>query len=228
MFQAVTKAARLVAADGGGEVSMSWGLDEFSTETLLDVLMRTRSVVYFAASGDTAGTWYPCTSPNVVCVGGTVDSRNPVNGRFQGSAAWTDTGGGTSPYEPRPAYQNGIANLVGTKRGVPDISGVADPSTGVWIYNASWGGWTIWGGTSVATPINAGIANSLKKFQASSAALLSAIYSSLGTPNAGWADVADGTCGYYQGFKSVKGWDKCTGVGVPRGINNFPLVVVLP
>ena len=109
MFQGVAKAASLVAADGGGEVSMSWGTGEFPTEALYDFKMTTRNVVYLAAAGDAPGTIYPCVSPNVVCVGGTGNSRNVVTGVFQGNVAWSDTGGGISQYEARPAYQNAIS-----------------------------------------------------------------------------------------------------------------------
>ena len=140
LFLAVSRAASLVAGDGGGEVSMSWGAGEFSGETAYDGGMTTAKVVYFAASGDSPGAIYPCTSPNVVCVGGTGNSRNVVTGVFQGYVAWTDTGGGTSLYEARPAYQNALSGIVGAKRGVPDIAAVADPRTGVWVYIAAWAG----------------------------------------------------------------------------------------
>ena len=84
MFQAVTRAAGLVAADGGGEVSMSWGSSEFAAESRYDSAMATARIVYFAAAGDGPGTLYPCTSPYAVCVGGTANSRNAVTGVFQG------------------------------------------------------------------------------------------------------------------------------------------------
>jgi hypothetical protein len=78
MFQAVRTAASLVAGDGGGEVSMSWGSGDFATENIYDSAMATTRVVYFAAAGDGPGTLYPCTSPKAVCVGGTANSRNAV------------------------------------------------------------------------------------------------------------------------------------------------------
>ena len=233
MFQAVTRAAGLVAADGGGEVSMSWGSSEFAAENRYDSAMATARIVYFAAAGDGPGTLYPCTSPNAVCVGGTANSRNAVTGVFQGSLAWEDTGGGTSSYEARPSYQNGIAGIVGARRGVPDIAAIADPRTGVWVYNAGWAGscvansgWCIVGGTSAAAPATAAIVNSAGGFLSSSAAELGLIYSTLGAAGAGWSDVTSGACGFYNGFAAIRGWDPCTGIGVPQGGTSFKVVVM--
>jgi len=62
---------------GVGEVSMSWGGSEFSTEASSDSHFTTPRVVYFAASGDTGGqTIYPGVSPNVVSAGGTTINRD--------------------------------------------------------------------------------------------------------------------------------------------------------
>jgi len=233
MFQAVGKAASLVASDGGGEVSMSWGSSEFASESSFDSAMTTARIVYFAAAGDNPGTLYPCTSPKAVCVGGTANSRNAATGVFQGNLAWEDTGGGTSSYETRPSYQNGIAGIVGGRRGVPDIAAIADPRTGVWVYNAAWAGscvgnsgWCIVGGTSAATPVMAAITNSAGRFLPSSAAELSLIYSTLGAAGAGWSDVTSGACGFYDGFGAIRGWDPCTGIGVPQGATSFKVVIM--
>ena len=219
LFAAVTKAGTLVNAAGGGEVSMSWGGGEYSGETSYDSVMTKANVVYFASSGDSAGTLYPCVSPNVVCVGGTGNSRNPTTGKFQGAVAWVDTGGGISAYEARPSYQGGISGIVGAKRGAPDVAAVADPNTGVWVYNAANGGWLIVGGTSVASPVVAGIANAAGHFAASTSAEQVKIYTALGSPGAGWVDVTSGACGYYDGFFALPGWDYCTGAGTPSGLS---------
>jgi len=64
-------AGNLVASAGGGEVSNSWGGDEFATETSFDSTFTAPGVVYFASSGDQPGVQYPAASPNVVAAGGT-------------------------------------------------------------------------------------------------------------------------------------------------------------
>jgi len=186
LFQAVTVASAQVTENGGmGEVSMSWGGSEFSTEASYDSYFKTAGVVYVAAAGDTGGqTIYPSVSPNVVSAGGTSVNRT-ANGQLSSETTWTDGGGGPSFYEPVPSYQKSVENLVGSKRGSPDLSFDANPNTGVFIYDSTAydgsAGWWIIGGTSVASPSLAGIVNSAASFyhsfQSGSAAELTHIYS---------------------------------------------------
>jgi len=82
LFQAVAVASNLVATNGGGEVSMSWGGGEFTQETLFDASFTTPGVVYVASSGDSPGAVWPSASPNVVSAGGTTISRDPNSGTF--------------------------------------------------------------------------------------------------------------------------------------------------
>ena len=70
LFQAIFVAGNLVATNGGGEVSMSFGSGEFLQETKLDQIFTASGVVYVASAGDNPGTQYPCVSLNVVCAGG--------------------------------------------------------------------------------------------------------------------------------------------------------------
>jgi subtilase family serine protease len=232
LLTAVAVANQCVAANGGGEVSMSWGLGEFSGETALDSYFTQPGVVYFAGAGDGGSLLYPSASPNVVSVGGTSLVRNILPwrgnlGDFQGEAVWNwgsaaGTGAGPSAYEPRPHYQDSIKNIVGSSRGAPDVAAVADPSTGVWIYKT---GWYLVGGTSVATPIWAGIVNAAGRFNRSTAAELAEIYSKpsvLVEASMGFADIESGTCGMGAGgvfdtYLATDGWDFCSGVGSPRG-----------
>jgi subtilase family serine protease len=222
LFAAESKAIALVKAAGGGEVSNSWGGSEFSSETAYDSTFLGTNVVIFASTGDQEGTEYPSVSPNVVAVGGTTLSRRPNTLNAEAETAWEDGGGGLSPYESRPSYQNGISTLVGTHRGVPDVAAVANPRTGVWVYDSYQTGstvashWNIFGGTSVASPLWAGIANHAGHFSASSAAELSLIYTNAANPSY-FRDITYGVCGYYDGWFGVKGWDPCTGNGGPLG-----------
>jgi len=88
----------------------------------MDKFFTTPGVVYFAASGDSGigVDIYPGASPNVVSVGGTSFNRDS-NGNFV-SEVYGGGGGDTSPYEPIPSYQSGIASIVGTHRGYPDVA----------------------------------------------------------------------------------------------------------
>ena len=223
LYAAVAKAIALVQAAGGGEVSMSWGGGEFSTEAKSDAVFAGANVVFFASSGDSDGTIYPSVSPNVIAVGGTTISRNPSTLAFEGEVAWEDTGGGYSVYEARPAFQSGISSVVGAKRGVPDVAAVGNPRTGVWVYNSyenTAGGalyaWNIVGGTSVASPLWAGIVNHAGHFSASTLIEETLIYGSAKTA-ADFRDVTIGTCGYYEGWLAGAGWDPCSGNGAPLG-----------
>jgi kumamolisin len=207
---------------GAGEVTMTWGTDEFSAETALDKYFLGKGVVYFAATGDSPGTIWPSTSPNVVAAGGTTTARGPSSGNLLYEITWADGGGGVSAYEGRPTYQNGISYIVGSGRGVPDVSFDSNPNTGVWVWDSNYfetlgGGWFIVGGTSVATPSLAGIVNSAGHFNASSAAELTSLYANRGN-SADFRDITTGPCGPYSGLNAFPGWDLCTGIGSNIGL----------
>jgi kumamolisin len=213
LFCAVSVANALMA-EGGGMISMSWGGAEWSTESSYDPVFSARNVVYFAATGDSPGTIYPSVSPFVVSAGGTTLSTNGNTGAFEFENSWQDAGGGPASFESRPSYQNGIAYIVGTQRGVPDVAAVANPNTGVWVYNSTMEPpfvWWIVGGTSVAAQTWAGIANSTRRFASSSFAELTNMYSHPFGEN----DITYGTCGVYIAYFAGPGWDFCTGLGSP-------------
>jgi Subtilase family len=126
-------------------VSMSWGdSPEFSGETAYDHDFTTPSghggVTFVAASGDDGEPNYPSTSPNVLAVGGTTLTVD-ADGNFISESAWSDSGGGTSPYE-------------GTNK--PDVAYDADENTGFLVYDSlryqGESGWQVVGGTSAGTP----------------------------------------------------------------------------
>ncbi len=209
-WAAVKLATKLVKAAGGGVVSMSWGDPEWSTENLQDKLFKNKSVVYFASSGDSGlnRSIYPSSSPNVVSVGGTYFNRDH-NGNFVSEQWYTNGGGGDlSPYEPRPAYQDGVQSIVGTQRGYPDISSDFC-CAGIVIE----GGWYSVGGTSWSSPTMAGIVNAAGNKAKGSVAELNMIYNELANPSEYSADFNDITLG---GSSCITGFDKCTGVGSPK------------
>lgn len=221
MYGAVSKAVAVVTAAGGGEITMGWGIPEISEETYGDTLLNIPKIVFFSSIADGGRAQYPAASPNVVAVGGTSISRNPATLDFQTELTWQIATGGMSAYESRPTFQDGIKATVGTSRGVPDVAALANPETGVWIYDSydnTYGGvtypWTIFGGTAVAADLWAGIANNAGSFSANSAAELALIYGNSKSPGSYW-DVTDGGCGPYYGHLATTGWDFCTGNGAP-------------
>lgn len=230
LFAAVQVASNLIVcgkttacpkgSHGKGEVSMSFSGGEYSQESYYDSVFTTPGVVYFAASGDAAGTGYPCVSPNVVCVGGTSDSRSLETGDLIAQIGWSDAGSGVSYYEPIPPYQaahKSVASQLQGYRGVPDISANSNPTTGAWVwttfpYDGTETGWFTVGGTSLATPLMAGMVNSVGNFASSSVEQLTDIYAAQNFVT----DVTYGACNYYSGSFAGPGWDLCTGMGTPK------------
>ncbi len=205
-WAAVQLAGTLVAQNGGGVVSMSFGDAEIPQELSLDQYFTTPGVVYFAAAGDSGlgVSGYPAASPNVVSVGGTYFNRDG-NGNFTSEQYYTGGGGGDiSPYEPRPSYQNGIASIVGNFRGYPDV---ASDFCCTAIYLQGWGSV---GGTSWSSPTFAGIVNAAGSLHQSSLAQLTAMYNDMANPIKYHADFNDITTG---DPRCKIGWDLCTGIG---------------
>jgi len=206
-WQAERVAGKLVAQSGGGVVSNSWGIPEWSQETKFDKNFTTPGVVYFAASGDSGVgvSSHPAASPNVVSVGGTVFNRDS-SGNFV-SETYGGGGGDISPFEPIPSYQSVIKHIVGTKRGYPDVA--ADFCCAP-IYITSQGGWTGVAGTSWSSPTFAGIVNAAGGKQKSTKDELTMIYKEYANKKQYKADFRDITVG---DSACKKGWDLCAGVG---------------
>ena len=207
-WQAVQLAGKLVAQNGGGVVSMSFGDAEISQEKSLDKYFTQSGVVYFAASGDSGigVSTYPGSSANVVSVGGTVFNRDR-NGNFL-SEVYGGGGGDLSPYEPRPSYQNGISGIVGSHRGYPDV---ASDYCCAAIYLQ--GGWLDVAGTSWSSPTFAGIVNAAGSRLHSSVDELTMMYNELANPIEYAADFNDITQG---DSRCTVGWDQCAGIGSPK------------
>lgn len=216
LYLAEDVAGTMVASAGGGEVSNSWSGGEYSTENSDgQAHFNTLGAVYLASSGDSPSqVGVPSALPFVVSVGGTTINRNS-GGLFTSESSWNDAGGGPSIYEPRPSYQNVIKTIVGSKRGTPDISFDANPSSGPAMYDADGGyGWIVVGGTSVSSPAIAGVLNRAGHFYHSTALQNTEVYTIYGNAMQYRRDYRDITSGS-NGHSCVKGWDYCTGVGTP-------------
>jgi subtilase family serine protease len=108
---------------------------------------------------------WPSSDPLVTSVGGTMLDLDNNGNRLAPDTVWNDGygagGGGESAVFGRPFFQNGVAGVVGSNRGTPDISMTAAVNGAAWVYGSFLGasdpGWTLVGGTSEATPIFAGV-----------------------------------------------------------------------
>ena len=211
LYGADDKAATIAGAQ---QCSNSWGGGESGGESGSDSHFNHPGVTYFFSSGDNGGKQeYPAASPNVVAVGGTSLFLDGSSHRSS-ETVWGGTGCGPSGYEPRPSYQNGVSGVVGGARGIADVAAVADPNTGVAVR---WNGnWYVFGGTSVACPVIAGIVNLSGSNRGGAAAENAFLYGGLGGPN--FFDVTGGSAG---AFGARSGYDFPTGVGAPKGTAGF-------
>ncbi|MFJ9633330.1 putative Ig domain-containing protein [Streptomyces sp. NPDC101175] len=146
---------------GAKFVSNSWGGSESSSQTSEDTsYFKHPGVAITVSSGDEAyGAEYPATSQYVTAVGGTALSTSS-NTRGWTESVWKTsstegTGSGCSAYDAKPSWQTDTGC---TKRMEADVSAVADPATGVAVYDTYGGsGWAVYGGTSASSPIIAGV-----------------------------------------------------------------------
>ncbi|GAC1392929.1 MAG: S53 family peptidase [Ktedonobacteraceae bacterium] len=210
---------------GATVVSMSFGGGEFAGQTGAGAdgvfaAGNAKGVSFTASSGDSGtGAQYPAASPYVTAVGGTTLNMQ-ADGTYVSETAWSGSGGGLSAYEKTPSYQVGFNKK--TMRGIPDVSMVADPATGVAIYD-SFGyngqkGFFIVGGTSVAAPMFAGVlalanqsrASTFKNADSEIYAVAKAHYA---TDFHDITSGSNGTCGAI--CKANKGYDYVTGLGSP-------------
>lgn len=178
----------------------------------------------FASAGDTGGFCpvgaavngvpagapdvnYPASSPDVVAVGGTTLLTNS-DGTYQNELAWTAGGGGSSLFEPAPAWQSGVAtsSTLGNK-GVPDMAMDADPNSGanVWINGSP----QVVGGTSLSSPLALGVWARMESSHSNSLGFAAPLlYAQNGS--AGFHDITLGDTGPYP---ATPGWDFATGLG---------------
>ena len=190
---------------------------------------------------------WPDSDPLVTAVGGTELSLDANGDRTQPDAVWNDTynyalnnayfgtgdpvadatNGGVSSVFARPSYQDGVADVTGDHRGVPDISMSAACSGLVLTYESFGGapaGWYEDCGTSEATPLFAGIVALADQVAGHSLGLINpALYTLLAEHAPGLVDVTQGNntvtfiqnnISYtVQGYNAGPGYDLASGVG---------------
>ena len=134
-------------------VSMSFGSGEMGNETDYDSHFTTPSghlgMTFLASTGDHGSPGgCPAYSPYVIAVGGTTLN---LNGTTYSETGWTGSGGGQSTQDSEPPFQNGVQSS--GQRQTPDVSFVANPNTGVPVYDSYEAGsaapWIQVGGTSL-------------------------------------------------------------------------------
>jgi subtilase family serine protease len=211
---AVETAIRL----GATVISNSYGSREkLADATTMAHYYNHPGVILTASSGDNGyGVQLPAAFENVIAVGGTTLGRTS-NTRGWSESAWGGSGSGCSQFISKPAWQQDTQCQY---KMVADVSAVADPDTGVAIYNSyqSYGeNWSVSGGTSASSPIIAGVYALAGNATKVDGAYLYSHATSLNDITNG----NNGACQFDLQCMAVKGDDGPTGLGTPNGIDAF-------
>jgi kumamolisin len=221
-------------------ISISWGGPEdgwtAQSQTAMNAALQdaaTLGVTVTVAAGDNGSSDgdtdgqlhvdFPASSPYALACGGT--SLQGSGNQISSETVWNETanqegatGGGVSRIFAIPSYQSS-ANVPKQPetgfagRGVPDVAGDADPSTGYQVLVD--GQQTIVGGTSAVAPLWAALVALInQKLGKRQGFLNPALY---GLNETGFHDITSGNnddsnLGYYS---AGPGWDPCTGLGSP-------------
>jgi subtilase family serine protease len=209
---AVDQAARM----GATVISNSYGGSEYSSEVSDQSHYNHPGIAVTVSSGDAGyGVEFPAASQYVIAVGGT-SLKQASNSRGWTETVWSGAGSGCSAYITKPTWQTdgGCA-----RRTVADVAAIADPNTGVAVYDSysyrGSAGWMVFGGTSVAAPVIAGVyalsggTNTAAQSLYGSSALFDVTSGS------------NGSCGGSYLCTGAVGFDGPTGNGTPNGTAAF-------
>jgi hypothetical protein len=217
-FSDLATAVRYAASKHPAAISNSYG---GSDTTAYASSYNQPGIAVTASTGDSGyGAQSPATLPGVIAVGGTSLSKNASTGAWTESA-WSGAGSGCSRYNAKPSYQTSATGC--SRKADADVSAVADPNTGVAVYDSyayqGYVGWLVFGGTSASSP-----------FIASLYAQGNAVGSGNGPAAYTWNhagqldDVtsgSNGSCSPRVLCHAGTGWDGPTGLGTPNGLGAF-------
>jgi kumamolisin len=219
-------------------ISISWGGPEDSwteqARTQMEQVMieaAALGVTVTVAAGDNGSTDgvndghqhvdFPASAPHALACGGT--TLQIQNGKITSESVWNElagnhgaTGGGVSvAFTPPPSYQSTVNPInVDTHapgRGVPDVSGDADPETGYEVLVD--GQAQVIGGTSAVAPLWAGLTALMNEALGRPVGFLQPLLYAA-PANTGFHDITQGDNPAYH---AGPGWDACTGLGSPNG-----------
>jgi len=211
-FSNLGTAVNTAAALGAHVISNSYGGGESSSETGYDTSWYNHpGIAVTVSSGDSGyGVEYPAASQYVIAVGGTHLVRSATT-RGWTETVWNGAGSGCSAYEPKPSWQHDTGC---SRRTVADVSAVADPNTGVAVYDTTGvAGWLVFGGTSVAAPLVGAIYALNGGAVSYGSNPYSAAAGSLNDVTSG----SNGSCSGSYLCTGVAGYDGPTGLGTPNG-----------
>ncbi|MGB8096355.1 MAG: S53 family peptidase, partial [Terracidiphilus sp.] len=225
-------------------ISISWGGPESTwtqqSMTAMDAACQSAAalgVTITVAAGDNGSTDggkgnnvdFPASSPHVLACGGTKLDANGAT--IVSEVVWNElankegaTGGGVSNVFALPSWQanSQVPAPSGSTggRGVPDVAGDADPTTGYTIRVD--GQTTVIGGTSAVAPLWAGlVAVANQQLGTQVGFIQPAIYAAKAA--SAFNDITQGNNG---AFSAGPGWDACTGLGSPVAGKLIPLLAL--
>jgi subtilase family serine protease len=224
-------ATATAASFGPVAIGNSYGGNEFSTEESLGQSYYAHpGIAVTASSGDNGyGVEFPAAAPSVIAVGGT-------SLRLQGGAwtqtVWSGAGSGCSAYVAKPSWQHDTGCA---RRTVADVAAVADPNTGVKVYDTfNEPGWLVFGGTSASAQIVAGVYGLAGHGAGNASGFYGGGSIPFGSPNPLLTDITSGSNGSCTGARGrlanpslaylctgIAGYDGPTGMGTPLGIAGF-------
>ena len=203
------------ATQGVSAISNSYGGSDSAANAAYDH----PGIAVTASTGDSGyGVESPASFGTVVAVGGTHLTKS---GSGWSESAWSGAGSGCSTKNAKPSWQTSATQCSGKANA--DVSAVADPNTGVAVYDTTKyqgrSGWQVYGGTSVASPIIASVyamGGNLAGYPAS--------YTWTHATSATVHDVtsgSNGSCTTAVWCNAGTGWDGPTGLGTPAGLGAF-------
>ena len=211
---------------GATAISNSYGGGEFFGESSYAGPYNHPRVAVTASSGDGGyGVEVPAAYSSVVAVGGT-SLTTASTPRGWTETAWSGAGSGCSQLISKPTWQSDSGCA---RRTVANVSAIADPNTGVAVYDSygSSGGanWYVFGGTSVSSPIIA----SVYSLAGNASSVTYAAQLPYGSPSSLF-DVTSGSNGKCTRGRNTSskylctampGYDGPTGLGTPNGTSGF-------
>jgi kumamolisin len=208
-------------------LDISWGIGD---GTVFDSALQAcvaKGITVFVSSGDSGANnlnmALTCCSQYMVSAGGTTTVLDGSN-NISSEGAWGGSGGGISSSVTLPSWQTGLTTTTKTasttgsptalsRRGVPDISAPADPSTG-WTFYVN-NSLQTWGGTSASAPFLAGTWARITALLGTRVPFnMTTWYSN----SSMFTDTTSGDNrnGYTTGYTTTAGWDAATGLGSPK------------
>lgn len=229
-FENLAAAVDMAATFSPVAIGNSYGGGEFGGEEAYAAAHYSHpGIAITAASGDNGyGAEFPAAGPNVIAVGGTSLHQE---GSGWSQTVWSGAGSGCSAVVAKPAWQTDTGCA---RRTIADTAAVADPNTGVEVYDTyNEPGEMVFGGTSASTQIVAGVYGLLGHGASDASALYGGGSILFGSTNDSLADVTSGSNGSCTGHgrwadsslaylcTGEVGYDGPTGMGTPAGAAGF-------